>query len=70
MSVDDNWGEVLRKSGVRLNPNDNTDYALQTKVSNVRLSSFDELKTVTLVAKALELNKAINLVSSNTRELW
>ena len=70
MSVDGSWGEVLRRSGARPNPNDNTDYALQTKVSNVRLSSFDELKTVTLVAKALELNKAINLVSSNTRELW
>jgi len=56
MSVDDNWGEVLRKSGVRLNPNDNTD--------------FNNAQTVTLVAKALELNKAINLVSFNTRELW
>ena len=56
MSVDGNWGEVLRRSSVRPNPNDNTD--------------FNNAQTVTLVAKALELNKAINLVSFNTRELW
>ena len=56
MSVDGNWGEVLIRSGVRLNPNDNTD--------------FNNAQTVTLVAKALESNKAINLAPFNTGELW
>lgn len=51
MSVDDNWGEALRKSAIQIVPGDKTEYAFRVAANDSPISTLNPLP-VTIVPPA------------------
>lgn len=74
MSVDDNWGEALRKSAIRLVADDGTEYKFRVDIDSKRYNAV-ETKSQTIGTTAVRLDlpdnsNEIEIRHDDAQTLW